>query len=294
MHPRNRHQGRYDLAALAEACPALKAHIGPNPHQAGQLTVDFTNPRAVKVLNQALLQLHYGVQGWTIPEGYLCPPIPGRADLIHAVADLLAEDGRNCPGARVLDIGTGANGVYPLLGHAEYGWRTVGTDIDAVALASLQRVLEANPTFRDAIELRQQAQPQSIFRGVWQAGESFDATICNPPFHASADDAAAGSARKWRQLGHAASGVKKLNFGGNANELWCPGGERNFVLRMIRESVHYADRCRWFSTLLSKEANLKPVLAELRHLVGVELRVIDMTQGQKKSRLVAWRFSGRV
>ena len=42
------------------------------------------------MLNRAILMHHYGVKSWDIPAGYLCPPIPGRADYIHSVADLLA------------------------------------------------------------------------------------------------------------------------------------------------------------------------------------------------------------
>jgi 23S rRNA (adenine1618-N6)-methyltransferase len=37
-----------------------------------------------------LLISYYDIQKWDIPH-YLCPPIPGRADYIHYIADLLAE-----------------------------------------------------------------------------------------------------------------------------------------------------------------------------------------------------------
>jgi 23S rRNA (adenine1618-N6)-methyltransferase len=43
---------------------------------------------------------------------------------------------------RVLDIGVGANCVYPLIGHAEYGWRFLGVDIDEAALANAQANFE--------------------------------------------------------------------------------------------------------------------------------------------------------
>ena len=88
FHPRNRHQGRYDVAALVEASPELGPFVLRTP--GGALSIDFADPRAVKALNLALLTAHYGVRGWDIPEGYLCPPIPGRADYVHHLADLLA------------------------------------------------------------------------------------------------------------------------------------------------------------------------------------------------------------
>jgi 23S rRNA (adenine1618-N6)-methyltransferase len=294
LHPRNRHRGRYDFPQLIAACPALARFVAPNGH--GDASIDFANPQAVRALNRALLQQFYGIAGWEIPAGYLCPPIPGRADYLHVIADLLAGDqGGEIPrGAKVrgLDIGVGANGVYPLIGHSEYGWSFVGSDIDPRALASLQGILDANAGLRACIVLRQQSAPEKIFSGVLRGDEFFDFTLCNPPFHASPDEAQAGSARKWRNLGKASTrpgAAPRLNFGGQGNELWCPGGEAAFVRRMIEDSVVHATRCRWFSTLVSRAASLPAVYAALRR-AGAAWKTIDMAQGQKTSRVVAWTF----
>lgn len=296
LHPRNRHRGRYDFPQLIAACPELAPFVTPNAH--GDQSIDFANPRAVRALNRALLQQIYGVAGWDIPAAYLCPPIPGRADYLHVIADLLAadNDGVIPRGAAVrgLDVGVGANGVYPLIGHAEYGWSFVGSDIDPLALAALQRTVDANAGLGECIELRLQPAPEKIFSGVLRGDESFDFTLCNPPFHASLADAQEGSARKWRNLGKAPAGKgtdkPRLNFGGQGAELWCPGGEVEFVRRMIEESAAHATRCRWFSTLVSKAASLPAVYAELRRVGAREWKTLDMAQGQKKSRVVAWTF----
>ena len=140
LHPRNRHRGRYDFPQLADALPALKPFLKPNPYDAAELTIDFADPAAVKTLNAALLSHFYGVAHWDIPAHYLCPPIPGRADYLHHVADLLAAgNGGGIPrgnATRILDIGVGANCIYPLIGQHEYGWRFVGTDIDPVTIAA--------------------------------------------------------------------------------------------------------------------------------------------------------------
>ena len=296
LHRRNRHRGRYDLPQLIAACPELARFVAPNAH--GDLSIDFADAQAVRALNRALLQHCYGVAGWDIPDAYLCPPIPGRADYLHMLADLLAGDhGGVIPrGAalRGLDIGVGANGVYPLIGHSEYGWSFVGADIDPLALASLQRVVDANAGLGECIALRLQPSAEKIFSGVLQGDEVFDFTLCNPPFHASLDEAQEGSARKWRNLGKAAVGQRsespRLNFGGQGGELWCPGGELAFVQRMIVDSAVHANRCLWFSTLLSKAASLPAVYAALRQVGVREWKTLDMAQGQKKSRAVAWTF----
>ncbi len=195
LHPRNPHQGRYDLKALVELCPELKPHLKLNPR--GEQTVDFSNEQAVRLLNQALLAQHYQVAHWNIPEGYLCPPIPGRADYIHYAADLLIGKKNS---AKVLDIGTGANCIYPIIGSRSYGWKFVASDIDPIAVATAKLIVEFNPVLKNKIKLVEQKQKQSIFNGVIGANDLFDLTMCNPPFHASLAEANAGTERKQKNL----------------------------------------------------------------------------------------------
>ncbi len=298
LHPRNPHRGRYDFNLLIAGTAELAAFVSPNAH--GDASIDFADPAAVKALNRALLQHVYGIAEWDIPAHYLCPPVPGRADYLHYLADLLAEsNGGVIPrgaAVRVLDIGVGANCIYPLIGRHEYGWSFVGSDIDAAAIANAQRIVDANG-LGGAITLRLQASPGAIFKDVVKSGEKFDLAMCNPPFHASPADAAAGTQRKWKNLGRAdtrkISGGQKapvLNFGGQSTELFCKGGEEAFVCRMIAESVPLRDKCLWFTTLVSKSASLPGIYLALKQAGVPQHKTLEMAQGQKKSRLVAWTF----
>ena len=293
LHVRNRHRNRYDFPALIGSSPELAAFVAPNAW--GDASIDFVDPAAVKALNRAILKHFYGIAEWDVPAGYLCPPIPGRADYLHHVADLLAQSNRGViPGGDevwVLDIGVGANCVYPIIGHAEYGWRFLGTDIDREALAAAQAIADANPDLGEALLLRHQPNAGNVLRGVVLADEEFDLTICNPPFHASLDEAQEGSRRKWRNLGKGGDAeTPSLNFGGQGAELWCEGGEVGFLRRLIKESAQLNTGCLWFTALVSKEGNLPLVMAALSQAGVRQQRVIDMAQGQKKSRLVAWSF----
>ncbi|MBA1201771.1 23S rRNA (adenine(1618)-N(6))-methyltransferase RlmF [Pseudomonas capeferrum] len=293
LHPRNRHQGRYDFPRLIEGYPELGRFMITNPY--GKPSIDFADPEAVRVFNRALLKTQYGIQHWDIPADYLCPPIPGRADYLHVLADLLAEDGAGepprGPKVRALDIGVGANCIYPLLGHSDYRWRFLGSDIDPVALAAAKAIVQANALGK-AIDLRQQNNPKHILMGLLEPDERFDVTLCNPPFHASREEATRGSQRKWRALGKADPKRKLpvLNFGGRNNELWCEGGEIRFVTQLIGESVQYARQVLWFTTLVSKASNLPGIEAALKKAGVVDRQVVDMGQGQKQSRMVAWTF----
>lgn len=292
LHPRNRHRGRYDFKKLIGCCPELAGFVMLNNYD--DESIDFSDPNAVKVLNMALLKYFYKVDLWEIPPNYLCPPIPGRADYIHYLADLLAteNDGKIPTGKPVkcLDIGVGANCVYPIIGNKEYGWSFIGSDIDAVSIASANKIIEANPRLKEAVECRLQQNPKYIFRGIIGKDELFDLSICNPPFYASPAEAKSGTLRKLSNLTNQRTAKPVRNFGGQNREIWCEGGEEKFVEKMIRESLEFKNSCIWFSTLVSKQSNLKSIYAALKSAQIFEVKTIPMAQGNKISRIVAWTF----
>ena len=292
LHLRNQHRSRYDFPQLINSCPELKPFVFINPY--GDESIDFSNPQGVKILNKALLIHFYGISDWDIPENYLCPPIPGRADYIHNVADLLASVNHNVipkgKMVKVLDIGVGANCIYPIIGHQTYGWEFVGSDADKKAVSSATNIAAINPPLKDHLSFRQQNISSNIFRGVVKPGEFFDLTICNPPFHSSAEEAQLGSQRKVRNLGKQKGKETVLNFGGQSSELWCKGGELEFIRKMVEESVQIGSQCCWFTTLVSKSAHLSTVYYALEKAGAKKVKTIEMAQGQKQSRFVAWTF----
>ena len=292
LHPRNQHRQGYDIEALCEVEPDLRAFVQRNP--AGRTTIDFAAPEAVKLLNSALLKRHYGIERWDIPANYLVPPIPGRADYLHYLADLLARDndGEIPTGKRVqlLDVGTGANCIYPIIGFHEYGWRFTASEADLRAIKHAKALLNANPNVKPAVQLVHQHAPQYIFRDIVHEHSTFDATLCNPPFHASAADARKANTRKLRNLNLPPS---DLNFGGQSNELWTEGGERAFIQQMIRESRYRAEQVCWFTTLVSKKDNLPALERALKKVRPRERRIIETGQGNKVSRILAWTFLGK-
>ncbi|MPW29914.1 23S rRNA (adenine(1618)-N(6))-methyltransferase RlmF [Agarivorans sp. B2Z047] len=292
LHPRNKHRQRYDFPSLIASCPELKRFVAKN--QYGDASVDFFDPEAVRCLNKALLKHFYGVQGWAIPKHNLCPPIPGRVDYIHYLADLLANSlggslSKNSP-VRCIDVGVGANCVYPLVGVSEYAWSFVGSDIEAASLQSAERILVANPHLQANITLRLQDNKKAIFKGIVQANERFELSMCNPPFHRSAADAQKGSQRKQTNLKANAKNKSKLNFGGQSNELWCPGGELSFIKNMVAESQQFSQQVLWFTSLVSKEANLRAIYQALKQAKVSQHKTIKMGQGNKVSRFVAWSY----
>ena len=292
LHPRNPHRFRYDFKLLIEKLPELNNFVSINEHNVE--TIDFTNPDGVKTLNKALLFTYYGIKYWDIPKNYLCPPIPGRADYIHYIADLLAStnngiipEGNTIEG---LDIGIGANCIYPIIGNAAYGWSFVGTDIDDKAIENCSKIIEKNPHLIDSISLQLQNESRFIFKNIITPEDKFAFTICNPPFHSSREEATKGTIRKVSNLENKKTNNPVLNFGGQNAELWCEGGELGFITQMIYESAKYPMQCLWFTTLVSKQSHLTSIYKTLNKANVVEIKTIDMSQGQKTSRIVAWTF----
>lgn len=292
LHPRNKHRERYNLKELISGSPALAPFVRLNNYN--DESIDFSNAEAVMLLNKALLKKYYGINHWNIPSGYLCPPIPGRADYIHHLADLLASCNRGIIPTghqiRCLDIGVGANCIYPIIGNKEYGWSFVGSDIEPVAIQSAAKIMETNAPLKGSVELRLQKNSKDIFRGIIHPDEHFDLTVCNPPFHSSLEEAQAGTLRKLSNLNHQRVTKPTLNFGGKNKELWCEGGEEKFVQKMITQSQQIPSSCFWFSTLVSKSSHLKSVYKALKNAEAIEVKTIPMSQGNKTSRIVAWTY----
>ncbi len=285
MHPKNLHNTPYNFKELAAANPELIPFVIINPQKIS--SIDFANNDAVLQLNKAILINQYGLKDWSIPKGYLCPPIPGRADYIHHIAEFLEKNKITKP-IKGLDIGVGANCIYPILANRIYNWKMVGTDINTTAISSANRNVNATPNLKESIDIRHQTDNANILKGVIKKEEYFQFTMCNPPFHASEKDANLGTKRKLQNLG--LSPNSKLNFGGQSNELWCNGGEALFIKRMIKQSIEFKMQVGWFTCLVSKKDNLRKIY-KLLDKIEATYKTVKMQQGNKQSRFIAWTFN---
>ena len=292
LHSRNKNREKYDIGALIISNSKLKDHIIPN--RSGEQSIDFSNPLSVKILNQALLNHYYGIKNWEFPDENLCPPIPGRADYIHHIADLLGENnlGTTPTGDKIicLDIGIGASCIYPIIGVTEYDWRFIGSDIDPKAIASAQNIIDSNSAIKNKIECRLQKKSKDVLHSIISKKDKIDLIICNPPFHSSFAEAQKGSRRKIRNLSGKNMKTPQLNFSGISSELICEGGEYQFIQNMIGDSKAFSKNGYWFSTLVSKQSNLKGIYKMLENIEANQITTIPLGTGNKSSRIVAWTF----
>jgi 23S rRNA (adenine1618-N6)-methyltransferase len=297
LHKNNRHKQGYNFTTLVKAYPELSRFIIKNKYN-NQDTIDFSNPSSVKALNLSLLKSEYHVGFWDIPDGYLCPAIPGRVDYIHHLNDLLSATPKailaKSTAIDVLDIGTGASCIYPILGQREYNWNFVASDVDPVSIKVANQIISADKALNKHIKCRLQSNSNQIFSDIIAEGEFYHLTLCNPPFHRSLAEATQGTTRKLKNLSKtknsANSQEKTLNFGGQKAELWCPGGELAFIGKMIKESKAYHKQVFWFTCLVSKKDHISKLKLSLKKSKAKQIKVINMSQGQKISRFIAWSF----
>ncbi len=283
LHPKNAHQNGYVFSELIEAYPTLKEFVFINKYNTE--TINFADPKAVKALNTALLFKYYNIEFWDFPDDNLCPPIPGRVDYIHHLADLL-KTSNIIDNVKIVDVGVGANCIYPLLGNAVYNWQFLATDIDKKSLDRAEKIVKKN-NLSESIQFKQQKDETQMFKGILNEDDHFSATMCNPPFYRSQEEAMMANARKLEGLGNEA---KTRNFSGKQQELWYAGGEKAFIHTYLYESSMFKTQCFWYTTLVSKKENAESMIPSLKKLGATEIKTIPMHQGNKVTRVVAWTF----
>ncbi|WFD32563.1 23S rRNA (adenine(1618)-N(6))-methyltransferase [Malassezia sp. CBS 17886] len=320
MHPRNPYVQPPDFAALARHDAALRPFVGAFPFP-------FDSADAMRALTRALLAQDFGVRVELLSDR-LCPTIPSRLNYILWIEDIMDAWSPFEPGpsaraprsyARGLDVGTGSIAVYALLACARNPhWCMVGTDVDRVATAHAARVVqgtslrgraELGDEERTAVGLRRQKRargapraadpPHPALRNLHQRitlverapsdplldvdrTAPFHFSMCNPPFYASLEERAAAAAAKREP--HSTCEAADA-------ELYTPGGEAAFVLRMVDESVQLQGHIGWYTTMLGKLSSVAQVVTRIKRETD-NYGVTEFVQGRTRRWGVAWSFRG--
>ncbi|MDA3930605.1 MAG: RlmF-related methyltransferase [Prolixibacteraceae bacterium] len=256
-HVRNRNREKYNLEALLTSNPELANHLKPNIK--GEDSVDLSNPDAVKVLNQAILNHYYGITNWNFPKEYLSPSVPLRADYIHFMADLLCEHNfGKIPTGDIItcyDIGIGASCILPLIGVVDYNWNFIGADIDEKVIESASNIVESNTALKGKITCKLQENPKDAFYGIIDRDEKIDVSICSC---FSSDE-----------------GTK-------------------FISNILRESKKFAQNFYWFSIVVSNKIMAKNICISLARFKPTQIKTIPIGSGTKANQIVAWTFLSKV
>ncbi|MCP4055066.1 23S rRNA (adenine(1618)-N(6))-methyltransferase RlmF [Mesoflavibacter sp. CH_XMU1422-2] len=279
------HTNNYNFEVLIDNYPKLQPFVLKNKY--GNLTINFSEAKAVRALNTAILKANYGINYWNFDDNNLTPPIPSRVAYINLLKDLLLSS--NLVGnVKVLDIGTGANCIYPLLGQSIYNWQFVGTDVNKNSIKQAEKIIAENK-LEDEVSIRFQSNPNQIFQGILTKTDTFTLTMCNPPFYKDETEANSATLKKLKGLNQDTNSINR-NFSGISNELWYKGGEKAFLHNYLYESSLFKNKCFWYTTLVANKYNIKSMYASLDKLGAKIIKTLPINIGQKKSRVVAWTF----
>ncbi|KAH9176089.1 S-adenosyl-L-methionine dependent methyltransferase [Lactarius sanguifluus] len=302
MHERNQYKTPPDFDSLAHAYPPLQPHVIRAPED-GSPTIDFHDETAQRRLTQALLFRDFDIQ-LEIPDDRLCPPVPNRSKssfrsryLAHEtkprlnyvlwLQDVLSHSSSQeqpPTSIRGIDVGTGASAIYPLLAcRLSPNWRIVATDVDTVSLASARANVDRNGLSECIGVLRADPTGPILFPLIQDPAASFDFSMCNPPFYASAEDAVRSAGAKALSPNAVCTGAEV--------EMITAGGEEGFVGRMVRESLALGERCRWYTSMLGKLSSLTALVSLLRAHSITNYALTELVQGHTRRWALAWSFT---
>ncbi|KAI9435810.1 S-adenosyl-L-methionine dependent methyltransferase [Lactarius indigo] len=285
MHERNIYKTPPDFESLAHAYPPLQLHVIRSPED-GSPTIDFHDEAAQRRLTQALLFRDFDIQ-LEIPDDRLCPPVPNRLNYVLWLQDILSHSSlqeQSPTSIRGIDIGTGASAIYPLLAcRLSPNWRIVATDVDSVSLASAQANVDRNGLSERISVLRADPTGPILFPLTQDPAVSFDFSMCNPPFYASAEEVARSAATKALSPNAVCTGAEV--------EMITAGGEEGFVSRMVRESLALGERCRWYTSMLGKQSSLTALVSLLRAHSITNYALTELVQGHTRRWALAWSFT---
>lgn len=294
MHPKNRY--RYEkpnFQLLAEIYPSLSRYVVQKERVANDdaLIFDFKDWDACRELVKVQFKHDFGIT-WTVSKPYLIPPIANRLNYICFIHDLLllwSPEPRTRASYewKILDVGCGANLVYPLLGAAYFGWSFVGCDISSDALRLAVGNRDANTSIAPLIMLRK-VEKQSC-QGAHDTGGGrgiigscvlpedgvFDACMCNPPFFSDVNEMGQNP---------------QTDYGGTLMEMIYPGGEEKFVTEMIQDSLGHKASVAWFSTMVGKKRTFKVAKKLLYSLGNNVIRTSELVQGVTHRWVISWSF----
>lgn len=268
------------------------------------------DPKSRLFFARLMLKKYFDVQKYPLPLGYLIPNVSGRfyslillkkliekkeAEQLQSGNSIISKTQvealffereekrvhKNGQKRRIIDLGVGANCIFPLLAAKAFDWKVLGFEKNEKSYKIAQEIITSNNLEKE-ITLECNATYERLifdFFTKFRSGEEdhvHDALICNPPFYFNFKDF------KKR---------KRKGFTGKPHEVICEGGEVRFAKSLITESEMLRKKIRWFSLYLSEKSSmfaLKRKLDSLDSVSRVFHRIIPL--GKKKRFFLAWTF----
>ena len=267
---------------LSTQFPSFSKYVITNKYN--YTTIDWKNPDAVRELTQCLLKKDFGLKSYNLPSNFLIPTIPSRLNYILFLKKLFNafSIGNYCNSPFIVDIGTGANVIYPIIGNRMFNWNFVCSEINDDSIKIANEILKENQI--DKIVILKQYNKSKVFEGILddtknikKRNRKYIFTMCNPPYFDSEKEEKKDN--------------KHTDNEYNFEEVYCKGGETRFILEMIKESEIYKNKVFIFTTLVGKKINFIHLKDILKNNEKIKLLKCEtFLQGKNARWVLAWSY----
>ncbi|RUP44810.1 hypothetical protein BC936DRAFT_148984, partial [Jimgerdemannia flammicorona] len=114
------------------------------------------------------------------------------------------------------------------------------------------------------------------------AGARYTFCMCNPPFYESLEQLEESANNKELPPSAVCTGTE--------NEMITPGGEFQFIMRIVQESMVLRERVRWYTSTIGRRETLDKLVTELKTLKIDNYVVTDFCQGRTRRWGIGWSF----
>lgn len=161
------------------------------------------------------------------------------------------------------------------MGVSKFNWKFFATDIDEVSLKIANENIEMN-NYKEYITLFHVKDSNLLLDGVLPDDKIYDFCMCNPPFFADEEESIRTN--------------PNTICTGTKNELETTGGEVEFTLRILKDSLKLKDKICWFTTMLGKKKSLKELKIEFIKQSIDKYYITEFIQGKVTRWGFAWTF----
>ena len=246
------------------------------------MKLDFKNPDSFRVLTRCLLKKDFNLDV-ELPPDKLVPTLTLRLNYILWLEDIM--NTFELKDVHGIDIGCGASCIYPLLAVKLNNWKMNGLEIDEQSINCATENVNRNK-LGDRIQIYKQKDENVLSNFVYSnEEEKFTFCMCNPPFYNLNDEAS-------NRTGNRKPPPNSST--GSQNELAVDGGEVQFIIKIIEESIELRNRIQIYTTMVGHKKNVDVILKVLKqHKIDNSITT-RFCQGNTTRWGIAWSFNSEL
>jgi 23S rRNA (adenine1618-N6)-methyltransferase len=269
-----------DFLTLIKEFPELKKYIlKQNEDNEDEFQFDWSNNELSLLMDKSILNYYFNIKYYDIPNGFLIPPIPSRINYINLINSIITKlikdiDIKNIIG---IDIGTGANIIYPILGYSIYKWKFICTEINKEAYNNAKLILQKN-NLENNINIIKQNNKDNIFISILNRENKYIFSMCNPPYYNYENEIKLED--------------KKRDNEYNFDEIYYKNGEYGFFQRYFEESICYKNNVFLYTILIGKKINAENIYDKLSSYNDI-IKIYNMQKiltGNNVRYIIYWSF----